>query len=95
MEVYQRSHNPVIELEEIPFELTCSLRQAKPLFKPYNLELVKRLVAQHPQATLKQLCVMVEREKGFRVAISSMHRAQLRLGLRRKDRKIQSYEIIS
>jgi site-specific DNA recombinase len=89
-ENYHEALNPVIEREEIPFELTCSLPQAKPLFKPYNLELVKRLVAQHPQATLKQLCAMVEREKGFRVAISSMHRAQIRLGLRRKDRRLQS-----
>lgn len=86
-EVYHDAHNPVIEVEEIPFELTCSLRQAKPLFKPQNLELVKNLVAEYPKATLKQLCGMVEREKGFRVAISSMHRAQIRLCLRRKDRK--------
>jgi len=80
-------HNPVTEVEEIPFELTCSLRQAKPLFQSQNLELVRTLVAEHPQATLKQLCAMVEQAKGFPVATSSMHRAQTRLGLRRKDRR--------
>ena len=86
---YLHAHNPVLELEEVRFELHKSLPQAKPLFKKENLLLVRRLIEQHPKATLQQLCEMVQREKGFRVYTSSMHRAQMRLGLRRKERKAQ------
>lgn len=89
-EIYLDGRNAVIETVEpegIPFELRSSIPMTKPLFKPYNLEFVKQLVAQYPQATLKELATRVEREKGFRVPISSMHRVQARLGLRRKDRR--------
>ena len=48
------------------------------------LRLVARLVRQQNDLTLSELCDLVERERGLRVSVPTMHRAVVRLGLRTK-----------
>ena len=48
------------------------------------LRLVARLVRQQNDLTLSELCDLVERERGVRVSVPTMHRAVVRLGLRTK-----------
>lgn len=48
------------------------------------LRLVARLVRQQNDLTLSELCDLVERQRGLRVSVPTMHRAAARLGLRTK-----------
>jgi transposase len=48
------------------------------------LRLVARLVFMQNDLTLSELCDLVERERGLRVSVPTMHRAVARLGLRTK-----------
>ena len=48
------------------------------------LRLVARLIRKQNDLTLSELCELVERERGLRVSVPTMHRAVVRLGLRTK-----------
>lgn len=59
-------------------------RRGKPPILQDHEALVRELVAQHNDATLSELCQMIETRTGLRVAQSTLHRCLARLQLTRK-----------
>jgi transposase len=56
----------------------------KPRLDPTAQAVVQRLVDDHPDATLEELCTRVATERGVRVSVPTMCRVLRRLGLPRK-----------
>jgi transposase len=56
----------------------------KPLLDPEALELVRQLVEERPDLTLRELCDAVHQEQGIRVSVPTMCTWLQRLGLVRK-----------
>ena len=55
--------------------------------KGSSLERLRELVAQHPDATLKELCDFLKTTCSIHASISSLHRALDILGLTRKNKR--------
>src|SRR5712692_7186148 len=75
-------------VEERTFELTKALPRTRPLSHcdPDDLALVCRLVNEHPQVTLNQLCKQVQTEYHLTTSPSNLSRSLKSLGLSRRNR---------
>lgn len=83
MTSYSHDRNSV---EEIPFELAKSLPPVPiPLHEILTPDL-QRVVSRQPNATLEQLCHMVQVEQGVMLSSTSMCRVLKRVGLTSKER---------
>ncbi len=56
----------------------------KPLLDPGALQLVRQWVEQQPDLTLRELCDLIQEQKGIRVSVPTMCTWLQRLGLVRK-----------
>jgi len=64
--------------------LAKSIIFKKPLWTEERLLIVRRLVEEQPDATLRKLCEQLQQKQGLYVSSSSLSRAQKRLGLTRR-----------
>jgi transposase len=72
--------------EVLRYVVTRMLPKNEAILKRENLDLVRKLVQQHPTATLRELCGELRREYNLTMSITSMSRALKRLGLEHKQR---------
>jgi transposase len=86
---YSRSRNSV---EEFPFEMTMALPRKRPLSHrdPDDLALLRRIVRDHPQATLHQLCERIKAKHHLTTSPSNLSRALKYLDL--SHRKMRGFK---